>query len=272
MDCAKTEHWEKRKDKFLEKGTTYLTNVCRKMAADQKTKDSQVKPEVNHPRLLLTDGCELGNSSGYETQRQKRKSKIARKKARRALKAQKAQEEKRAEIIRIRQEKEKEFEAKINAEKNRIAAIQNTAKPEKPKVEPTSNSNDIEGTYTCNSNDIGEMFARASIEHIDHLQRFEERAKEAKAAAEIREATKLEETQRYKIMDNIDKLKEDELQEDLDRLETIRTKRNRLEEQRADLMKGIKRNLGFNQSTEKNDERKTEGKSLKPLLMNIANL
>ena len=310
MDCAKTEHWMKRKDKFLERGTTYLTNVCRKMAADQKTKDSQMKPEVNHPRLLLTDGCELGNSSGYQTPRQRKRSKIARKKARRALKAQKAQEEKRAEIIRIRQEKEREFEAKINAEKNRIAAIQNTmnpteeklrssapsieeakeyseylsklkrqdskahtsnnfdtpkydeiedgiiaiqitAKPEKPKVEPTSNSNDIEGTYTCNSNDIGEMFERASIEHIDHLRRFEERAKEAKAAAELREATKLEETQRFKIMDNIDQLKEDELQEDLDKLEIIRTKRNRLEEQRADLMKGIKRNLGFNRSTEK---------------------
>ena len=153
-----------------------------------------------------------------------------------------------------------------------ITAIQITAKPEKPKVEPTSNSNDIEGTYTCNSNDIGEMFAQASIEHIDQLRRFEERAKEAKAAAEIKEATKLEETQRYKIMDNIDELKEDELQKDLDRLEIIRTRRNRLEEQRADLMKGIKRNLGFNQSTEENDEKRTEEKSLKPLLMNIANL
>ena len=104
------------------------------------------------------------------------------------------------------------------------------------------------------------MFARASMEHIDHLRRFEERAKEVKAAAEIREATKLEEAQRYKIMDNIDKLKEDELQEDLDRLETIRTKRNRLEEQRAELMKGVKRNLGINQSTEKNDEKETEEK------------
>ena len=262
MDCAKTEHWMKRKDKFLERGTTYLTNVCRKMAADQKTKDSQMKPEVNHPRLLLTDGCELGNSSGYQTPRQRKRSKIARKKARRALKAQRAQEEKRAEIIRIRQEKEKEFEAKIDAEKNRIKAIQDTAKPEKLKVEPTSNSNDIEGTYTCKSNDIGEMFAQASIEHIDQLRRFEERAKEAKAAAEIKEATKLEETQRYKIMDNIDELKEDELQKDLDRLEIIRTRRNRLEEQRADLMKGIKRNLGFNQSTEKNDEKETEEKKL----------
>ena len=259
-DCAKTEHWAKRNEKFLENGTTYLTNVCRKMAADQRTKDTKMKPEVNHPRLLLTDGCELGNSSGYQTPRQRKRSKIARKKARRALKAQKAQEEKRAETIRIRKEKEKEFEDKINAEKNRIAAIQNTAKPEKPKAESTSNSNDIEGTYACNSNDIGEMFARASMEHIDHLRRFEERAKEVKAAAEIREATKLEEAQRYKIMDNIDKLKEDELQEDLDRLETIRTKRNRLEEQRAELMKGVKRNLGINQSTEKNDEKETEEK------------
>ena len=61
-------------------------------------------------------------------------------------------------------------------------------------------------------------------------------------------------------MDNIDQLKENELQEDLDRLETIRTKRNRLEEQRAELMEGIKRNLGFNQSTEKNDEKETEEK------------
>ena len=295
-DCAKTEHWAKRNEKFLENGTTYLTNVCRKMAADQRTKDTKMKPEVNHPRLLLTDGCELGNSSGYQTPRQRKRSKIARKKARRALKAQKAQEEKRAETIRIRKEKEKEFEDKINAEKNRIAAIQNpteeqlrssapsieeakeyfeylsklkhqdsaaiqnTAKPEKPKAESTSNSNDIERTYACNSNDIGEMFARASMEHIDHLRRFEERAKEVKAAAEIREATKLEEAQRYKIMDNIDKLKEDELQEDLDRLETIRTKRNRLEEQRAELMKGVKRNLGINQSTEKNDEKETEEK------------
>ena len=298
-DCAKTEHWAKRNEQFLENGTTYLTNVCRKMAADQMTKDTKMKPEVNHPRLLLTDGCELGNSSGYQTPRQRKRSKIARKKARRALKAQKAQEEKRAETIRIRKEKEKEFEDKINAEKNRIAAIQNTlnptgeklrssapsieeakdyfeylsklkhqdsaaiqntAKPEKPEVESTSNSNDIEGTYACSSNDIGEMFARASMEHIDHLRRFEERAKEVKAAAELREATKLEEAQRYKIMDNIDKLKEDELQEDLDRLETIRTKRNRLEEQRAELMKGVKRNLGINQSTEKNDEKETEEK------------
>ena len=318
-DCAKTEHWTKRNEKFLEKGTTYLTNVCRKMATDQKTKDTKMKPEVNHPRLLLTDGCELGNSSGYQTPRQKKRSKIARKKARRALKAQKAQEEKRAENIRIRQEKEKEFEDKINAEKNRIAAIQNTlnpteeklrssapsieeakdyfeylsklkrqdskahtqnnfdtpkydetedgivaiqntAKPEKPKVEPTSNSNDIEGTYACSSNDIGEMFTRASMEHIDRLRRFEERAKEAKAAAELREATKLEEAKRYKIMDNVDKLKEDELQEDLDRLEILRTTRHRLEEKRAELMKEIKRNLGFNISTEKNDEKETEEK------------
>ena len=308
-DCAKTEHWEKRNEKFLENGTTYLTNVCRKMAADQKTKDTKMKPEVNHPRLLLTDGCELGNSSGYQTPRQRKRSKIARKKARRALKAQKAQEEKRAETIRIRKEKEKEFEDKINAEKNRIAAIQNTlnptgeklrssapsieeakdyfeylsklkhqgsaaiqntAKPEKPEVESTSNSNDIEGTYACSSNDIGEMFARASMEHIDHLRRFEERAKEVKAAAELREATKLEEAQRYKIMDNIDKLKEDELQEDLDRLETIRTKRNRLEEQRAELMKGVKRDLGINQSTEKNDEKETEEKKPETDLENVA--
>ena len=92
-------------------------------------------------------------------------------------------------------------------------------------------------------------------EHIDHLRRFEVRAKEAKAAAELKEATKLEEAQN-KLIDNI----EDELQEDLDRLETIRTKRNRLEEQRAELMKGVKRNLGINQSTEKNDEKETEEK------------
>ena len=34
MDCAKTEHWETRIEEFLENGTMYLTNVCRKMAAD----------------------------------------------------------------------------------------------------------------------------------------------------------------------------------------------------------------------------------------------
>ena len=110
------------------------------------------------------------------------------------------------------------------------------------------------------------MLTQASMEHIDHLRRFEERAKEAKAAAELREATKLEEAQN-KLIDNI----EDELQEDLDRLEIIRARRHILEEQREGLMKNIKSNLGFNQSTEKNDEKTTEEKSLKPLLKNIAN-
>ena len=92
--------------------------------------------------------------------------------------------------------------------KDGIVAAQNTAKPEKPGVEPNPDSNDI-----------GEMFAQAAMEHIDHLRQFEERAKRAKAAtelhpdlnfAELGEAKKLEEAQV--------KLKEERSQEDLDRM------------------------------------------------------
>ena len=94
--------------------------------------------------------------------------------------------------------------------KDGIVAAQNTAKTEKPRVEPNPDSKDI-----------GEMFAQAAMEHIDHLRQFEERAKKAKAATELGRAKKLEEEQV--------KLKEERSQEDLDRMA------KKLEEEQVEL-------------------------------------
>ena len=125
-----------------------------------------MKPPANHSHSLLTDGSEPGNSSGYSTKRQKRKSKTAQKKERKEFKAQQTHEGKRAKNMRIKTAMEK---CKLNAEKERIAAIQNAKKAEEMKVEPVPDSNDI-----------GEMFAQASMAHIDKLRKFEQRQRKHK--------------------------------------------------------------------------------------------
>jgi hypothetical protein len=169
----KPEHWGKDRETFLEDGTTYLTNVCRKMAKNQKRKNNKMKPPANHSHSLLTDGSEPGNSSGYSTKRQKRKSKTAQKKERKEFKAQQTHERKWAKNMKIRAAKEREFKVKLDEEKEKIAAIQEAKKAKEIRVGPIPDSNDI-----------GEMFAKANMEHINQLRKFEQRAEENKRAAE----------------------------------------------------------------------------------------
>ena len=123
-DCAKAKDGEECRKTFLEDGTTYLNNVCRKMAADQETRDAEMKSIVEHFRTLLTDGNGSGDSSKYQTQRQQERSKRAQKLARKTLRAQKVKEAKETERLRIEHEKTGENKDEIDAEKDKIAPTQ----------------------------------------------------------------------------------------------------------------------------------------------------
>jgi hypothetical protein len=210
----KTEHWGKDRETFLEDGTTYLTNVCRKMAKNQKRKN-KMKPPATHSHSLLTDGSELGNSSGYSTERQKRKSRAAQKKERKELKAQQAQEEKRAKNMKIRAAKEREFKVKLDEEKEKIAAIQEAKKAKEIRVGPIPDSNDI-----------GEMFAKANMEHINQLRKFEQRAEENKRAAERKDMEWSLEQEILLELEQNDPMDTDELWSQLLKLEAVMEERN----------------------------------------------
>ena len=138
MECAKTEHWERNSEPYLEDGITRLVNICRKRAADKETKDTEMGSTANHSSSLLTDRCKLENSSEYQTQGQEKENEAARKvaretrkalkKAKKAIKEQRAQNRKKAAKLRIKQERKDE---KIKAEMDKIAATQNTTEMEK---------------------------------------------------------------------------------------------------------------------------------------------
>ena len=216
MGCAKTEYWEKHRQIFLENSRNYLN---RKMATKNKTKDTKMGPTANHSSSLLTDGCKLGNSSKYQTQRQEKKSKRATgkalKKARLARKAKKAQEKKRAKNIRIKQERKDE---KIKAEMDKIATTQNTTGMEKmdqDKGSPCGYHKDLGATIeeclstasghchdcskpgylapplcepTLDNNGKRVMYEKASADHIDQPRRFEEKTEETKREKKKKEA------------------------------------------------------------------------------------
>ena len=138
MECAKTEHWERNSEPYLEDGITRLVNICRKRAADKETKDTEMGSTANHSSSLLTDRCKLENSSEYQTQGQEKENEAARKvaretrkalkKAKKAIKEQRAQNRKKAAKLRIKQERKDE---KIKVERDKIAATQNTIEMEK---------------------------------------------------------------------------------------------------------------------------------------------
>ena len=138
MECAKTEHWERNSEPYLEDGITCLVDICRKRAADKKTKDTEMGSTANHSSSLLTDRCKLENSSEYQTQGQEKENEAARRKARetrkalkkakKAIKEQRAQNRKKAAKLRIKQERKDE---KIKDEMDKIAETQNTTGMEK---------------------------------------------------------------------------------------------------------------------------------------------
>ena len=96
------------------------------------------------------------------------------------------------------------------------------------------------------SNDIGEMFAKASMEHVDQLRKFEQRAKENKRAAERREMEKLEEIS-FQLEQN-DPMDTDKLWSQLLKLEAA------MEERNARIKQEYKIGPGHYELVKRNDE------------------